>query len=155
MPLAKKKTLQQRFGEWFATLGLRHFVASEVLATIGNRRGSAVNSMPSPELWGNIEPTLRVVEELRERLGAPIRINSAYRDPDYNKAIGGVRSSQHLKFKALDITSPSATPEEIYNELVKMRTEKVFKGGLGKYVKFVHVDTRGTNANWAGVGVDY
>jgi hypothetical protein len=29
-----------------------------------------------------------------------------------------------------------------------MRREGIFKGGLGKYKTFVHVDVRGKNADW-------
>ena len=57
-----------------------------------------------------------------------------------------------MQFRALDISSPArgVGPAKIFAELQKMRAEGLFKGGLGKYSTFVHVDTRGYNATWRG-----
>lgn len=130
--------------------GLRYFKADELLARVGAVRRGARNSPPPRELWANMEATARVVDELRRRLGVPIVITSAYRDPDYNRAVGGARASQHLQFRALDIHSPApgVGPKRIYNELVTMRKEGFFRGGIGLYRTFVHVDTRGVNTTW-------
>jgi len=45
----------------------------------------------------------KVFEPLREFVGGPISINSFYRSPKLNSAIGGSTSSQHCKGCALDI----------------------------------------------------
>lgn len=39
-----------------------------------------------------------------ERYGKPIRVNSGYRSPILNKAVGGKPTSQHLRGEAADIT---------------------------------------------------
>ena len=44
-----------------------------------------------------------IFEPLREWVGGPIRINSFFRSPKLNKAIGGSTSSQHCKGQAMDI----------------------------------------------------
>ena len=44
-----------------------------------------------------------IFEPLREWVGGPIRINSFFRSPELNKAIGGSTSSQHCKGQAMDI----------------------------------------------------
>jgi len=44
-----------------------------------------------------------VFEPLREWVGGPIKINSFYRSPDLNTAIGGSSMSQHCKGQAMDI----------------------------------------------------
>ena len=44
-----------------------------------------------------------VFEPLREWVGGPIKINSFYRSPDLNTAIGGSAMSQHCKGQAMDI----------------------------------------------------
>ena len=44
-----------------------------------------------------------VFEPLREWVGGPIKINSFYRSPDLNIAIGGSATSQHCKGQAMDI----------------------------------------------------
>ena len=44
-----------------------------------------------------------VFEPLRKWVGGPIKINSFYRSPDLNTAIGGSAMSQHCKGQAMDI----------------------------------------------------
>jgi hypothetical protein len=46
-------------------------------------------------------------EPLREWYGKPIRINSFYRSPDLNKAVGGSKTSQHTLGQAIDISAGS------------------------------------------------
>ena len=45
----------------------------------------------------------KIFEPLREYVGGPIKINSFYRGPDLNKAIGGSSRSQHCQGRAIDI----------------------------------------------------
>ena len=48
-----------------------------------------------------------VLEPLRELYGAPLYVNSGYRSPEVNAAVGGVPTSQHLRGEAADITTGS------------------------------------------------
>ena len=59
----------------------------------------------------------KVFEPLREWVGGPIKINSFFRSPELNKAIGGSTTSQHCKGQAMDIddTFGKATNAEMYN----------------------------------------
>ena len=45
----------------------------------------------------------KVFEPLRKHENGPIKINSFYRGPELNKAIGGSANSQHCKGQAIDI----------------------------------------------------
>ena len=45
----------------------------------------------------------KVFEPLRIHVGGPIKINSFYRGPELNKAIGGSAKSQHCHGQAMDI----------------------------------------------------
>ena len=45
----------------------------------------------------------KIFEPLRKYVGKPIKINSFFRSPDLNKAIGGSSKSQHCKGQAIDI----------------------------------------------------
>ena len=47
-----------------------------------------------------------VLQPLRDRFG-PIRITSGYRCPELNRAVGGVKNSQHMRGEAADIHLPS------------------------------------------------
>lgn len=46
----------------------------------------------------------RTIQPLRDKLGLPIHVNSGYRCPELNKAIGGVPTSQHQKGEAADLS---------------------------------------------------
>ena len=58
-----------------------------------------------------------VFEPLRSWVGGPIKINSFFRSPKLNKAIGGSTTSQHCKGQAMDIddTFGRATNAEMYH----------------------------------------
>ena len=45
----------------------------------------------------------KIFEPLRTHVGGPIKINSFYRGPELNKAIGGSEKSQHCHGQAMDI----------------------------------------------------
>ena len=45
----------------------------------------------------------KIFEPLRMHVGGPIKINSFYRGPELNKAIGGSSKSQHCHGQAMDI----------------------------------------------------
>ena len=44
-----------------------------------------------------------IFEPLRQHVGGQIKINSFYRSPELNTAIGGSKTSQHCKGQAMDI----------------------------------------------------
>lgn len=46
-------------------------------------------------------------EPLRAWYGKPLTVNSFYRCPDLNKAVGGVYNSQHMAGEAIDISAGS------------------------------------------------
>ena len=58
-----------------------------------------------------------IFEPLREWVGGPIKINSFYRNPDLNTAIGGSSRSQHCQGRAIDLddTFGHKTNAEMYN----------------------------------------
>ena len=66
------------------------------------RRG--IDNTPNDEQLNNMEVIAeKVFEPLREWVGGPIKINSFFRCPDLNKAIGGSSKSQHCQGQAIDI----------------------------------------------------
>ncbi len=46
---------------------------------------------------------IEVLQPLRDYLGKPVVISSGYRSEEVNKAVGGVKRSQHLRGEAADI----------------------------------------------------
>ena len=59
----------------------------------------------------------KLFEPLRRWVGGPIKINSFFRGQELNTAIGGSKSSQHMKGQAIDIddTFGHATNAQMYN----------------------------------------
>jgi len=78
------------------------------------------------------------LEALRSAIGdRPIVITSGYRSEEYNRSIGGVAKSQHMKGKAADIRVSGMTPDEL-NVYAK---EVGFSFTLA-YEYHLHVDVR-------------
>jgi len=101
------------------------------------------------ELMPNVINLAKQLQILRDHLGEPIHINSAYRTPIYNKKVGGKSASQHLQAKAADITCKSKTPKQLSAIIEKLITAGTLKfGGMGVYPGFVHVDIRSGKARW-------
>jgi len=108
--------------------------------------------MPS-DVLENVKQLAVQLQAIRDYVGKPIRINSAYRSKAHNKAIGGVKTSQHILGKAADITIDTFTPDEVVSIIENMLTNEMlgsfYIGGLGSYSTFTHVDTRDKKARWA------
>lgn len=139
----------ETFEDWFARQRFRHFDAQEFTSYFNLSRRGVRNRPPARDLWPNIVPTLRVVDDLREFFGRPITILSSYRSPAYNAAISGAASqSYHMQFLALDIAVSGVRPSEVFRTLRVWRANHKFTGGLGLYDTFVHIDTRGYTATW-------
>jgi len=86
---------------------------------------------------------------IRDYLGASITVNSGYRSPSYNKAIGGVSKSMHVQGKACDFVVKGMTPEQVADRLEELiKDSTILQGGLGRYDTFTHYDIRGTKARW-------
>ena len=130
---------------------LRYFTANEFLAKGSNANG--LNTDPPKELWPNVIPLARAMDAIRHHLGVPIQLHSVYRSLPYNRSIGSSDDSQHPKFTAADWSCPArGTPADWAATVKWLRAHGVFDGGVGLYKSFVHVDVRGTHANWLGRG---
>lgn len=128
---------------------LRHLRPDEIIRPHFKKRGEVLCGLPPRALWDNLLPTLRVADELRERLDLPLQlIISAYRSPQYNaKCPGASTRSQHLHNRALDLVF-DCPAEDAFAMAKTLREEGLFTGGLGLYESFIHIDTRGRNATW-------
>lgn len=83
------------------------------------------------------EKSMDALQQFRTLIGRPVVINSAYRDPEYNKKVGGAPSSQHLLGRAFDIR---ITDKVTRADIHKFAKQAGFTG-FGDYNTFVHIDT--------------
>ena len=104
------------------------------------------------EVLENVKLLAIQLQKIRDYVGKPIRINSAYRSEAHNEAIGGVKTSQHILGKAADITIDTFTPDEVVSIIENMLTNEMlggfYIGGLGSYNTFTHIDIRDKKARW-------
>ncbi len=138
---------------FLATANLKYVPIPVILRPHRNVHGTVRNSIPPQPLWRNILPTLRVADRLAGEMGEKIAMNSVYRSPAYNATCpGAVPSSEHTRNRAIDLSLQSS-PREVARVARQLRDRSVFRGGIGLYTSFVHIDTRGRNADWRGSGV--
>ena len=82
------------------------------------------------------------VEKLRDRLGFPLTVTSAYRCPEYNNRVSGTgRTGPHVSGRAIDLGVSGARAVE----LVRLALSTGFTGiGLKQHgahaSRFVHLD---------------
>lgn len=142
-------TEAEAYAEFINSLGLRHITAAEVIRPHWSDINGVRNELPPRELWPLLPATLRVADEMRARLGVPLlKISSAYRSPKYNRMVAGSASnSYHMRNQALDLVF-ACSARKATAVARQLRSEGKFRGGIGQYSTFVHLDTRGYNASW-------
>lgn len=85
------------------------------------------------------------LQQLRDVLGRPLKINSAARCAKHNSVIGGAKASKHVLGEAVDIGITSGN--EGYT-IVKEAMKLGFNG-IGVAKTFIHLDVRtGTEVLW-------
>lgn len=129
---------------WETQYGERgHFTWGEALHAdaSGNYRHPANSSVVD-----GILRVAKVMEDIRKMYGdVPIQINSWYRDPATNAAVGGASRSRHMSGDAVDFVVPGVHPYDVYARLDPWWGSK---GGLASSTVFTHIDVRGYKARW-------
>ena len=86
-----------------------------VHSNTAKRKG--IENTPDEEQLANMKTLAeKIFEPLRKWVDGPIKINSFFRCPELNKAIGGSSRSQHCKGQAIDIddTFKRASNSDMY-----------------------------------------
>lgn len=94
---------------------------------------------------------LRRLDTLREAMGHPLIVNSGYRSPQHNRAVGGAKASKHMEGIAFDISMANVDPH-VFEEKANAAGFR----GIGLYPpqkptgakNFIHIDTR--PGGWRG-----
>jgi hypothetical protein len=90
------------------------------------------------------EQALDKLQKLRDALGKPLVLTSAYRSPAHNKRVGGAKNSRHMQGDAFDVRMENHDPHEF-----ETAARAAGFTGFGYYPKsgFMHVDT-GPARSW-------
>jgi hypothetical protein len=130
-------------------LRMQRVCPMQVLETHAKAKGSVWNSLPPKAWWHRIGYTLRVVDRIaREMNVAQVEVISAYRCPAYNAHCSGARAgSWHQANIAADVKFP-VKASQVTATARELRDLGLFKGGVGGYWDFTHIDCRGQNINW-------
>ena len=94
----------------------------------------------SPDVQGSgqlMDKTLlEMLDEVRDKFDKPIHINSGFRTPAHNEAVGGKQNSSHLKGLAVDIAcNKSQDRFDLINCLLDVGFSRI---GVAK--TFIHAD---------------
>jgi hypothetical protein len=137
------------YAAFLGDIGLRRVAVSRILASHAKERSGICNALPPRELWRNLAAPLQMADALAGRLGEDVlEVISAYRSPEYNAMCpGAAKNSQHVKNAALDLVF-RVPPAKVASVARALRAEGLFRGGVGLYKTFTHIDTRGYNADW-------
>ncbi len=121
---------------------MSHFTVAELThSDTAIRKG--IDNTPDAEALANLDILIAGLEKVREALGYPMRINSGYRGPKLNAAIGGSKTSSHMKGLAADFVCPKfGTPLEICRSLVttEIPFQQLIQEGTWVHIAFPDVD---------------
>ena len=91
-----------------------HFTLGEMTKSQTALRMGLDNDPDEPALDALTTLCVEALEPIREHFGRPVVVNSGYRSPNVNRAIGGASTSQHCKGEAADIEVPGLDNQELY-----------------------------------------
>ena len=67
------------------------------------------------------------LQALRDRLGKPLIVRSAYRSPSHNRAVGGAPASKHMLGTAFDIAMSNHDPATFAEAAHSDTSDQVFR----------------------------
>lgn len=123
-----------------------NFTMAEFCASDTARRLRIVNLPSESEVENLRKLVINVLQPLRDKYGKPLHVNSGYRCPPLNRAVGGVSSSQHLRGEAADISCDN--PAQLLKVLKDMNIS--FDQAI-LYPTFLHISYRSVEKNRGNV----
>ena len=124
-----------------------NFTLGELTRSTTAQRMGLDNTPPTSVQW-QLAKTAVMLQRIRDAIGRPVTVTSAYRSPEVNKAVGGRTSSDHCKGMAADIVVPGMTA----HALAKAIEPRMGEFGIGQLIlegikgkQWVHVSTDPTD----------
>ena len=81
----------------------KNFTLEELYASDVAKKKKINNTPDAQSIVNLVHLTTNVLQPLRDWYGKPILIGSGYRSAALNKAVGGVKNSQHMSGQAVDL----------------------------------------------------
>lgn len=117
----------------------RNFSLGKLVESDTARR-EGLDNAPTEEAVVNLTLlTFCLPQPLRDHVKQPIRVNSGYRSPEVNRAVGGARDSQHMRGQAADITLGSIQKNRALWEDLRSSTWPFDQAILEKGGRWLHV----------------
>lgn len=85
-----------------------------------------IDNSPSKEIEEHLKELISFLNPIREKWGSGIQVNSGYRCPELNKAVGGVDTSAHMEGWAVDIYPVNNKFEEFKQFIIDYLKDKNF-----------------------------
>ena len=128
----------------------KHISAKEGVHSNTATRRKIKNEPNSVQLAAMKAVAEKVFEPLREHFDEPIRVNSFFRSPNLNKAIGGSRTSQHCLGEAIDMDGTNGITNKQLFDYIKDNLEfdqLIWEFGTDKNPDWVHVSYKAKGKN--------
>lgn len=121
---------------------MKYFTIEE-LTRSATATARGIDNAPTPEIKANLERLVdKVLDGLREIYGKPITVNSGYRCPELNKAVGGSKTSDHMNGFSVDITASCKKENAILFQIIKDNfdfDQLIWEKGNSEYPDWIHV----------------
>lgn len=142
-------TLLPEYSRYLTGLRLQSICPKQVIQAHAKSKGLIWNTLPPKTWWTRMGYTLRVADRIALEMNVKeVEIISAYRCPAYNAHCEGAKvGSWHQANVAVDIKFPMRA-SQVTATARNLRARGLFRGGIGGYWNFTHIDSRGENIDW-------
>ncbi len=134
---------------YLSSLRMQRVSPQQIIAAHAKSKSGVWNALPPKTWWKRMGYTLRVVDRIALEMNVnQVEVISAYRAPAYNANCPGARAgSWHQANVAVDVKFP-VKASKVTSTARNLRDLGLFRGGIGGYWDFTHIDARGVNINW-------
>lgn len=122
---------------------MAEFFTKSELTRSDTARIRGIDNTPTPEASAALDALMwNVLDPIRRMWGKPIIVNSGYRCPKLNAAIGGSATSQHMKGEAGDITAGDPTKNKELFDMIAQSAIPFDQLIDEKNYRWIHVSYR-------------
>lgn len=122
---------------------MAEFFTKSELTRSDTARILKIDNTPTPEASAALDALMwNVLDPIRRMWGKPIIVNSGYRCPELNAAVGGSATSQHMKGEAADITAGDPTKNKELFDMIAQSAIPFDQLIDEKNYRWIHVSYR-------------